>query len=74
MSKDIQTLEERIENALNIAWSYGQTDSDWHKAWVIDQMVQALCGSNESYGKWIAAYESPLSDGDYYVWNKGIAP
>ena len=74
MSKDIKTLEENIETALNIAWSYGQTDGANHKMWVIDQMVKALCGDNKKYGEWIAAYESPLSDGDYYVWNKGIAP
>lgn len=78
MGKDFEAIlkekEERIENALNIAWSYGQTDSAHHKMWVIDQMVRALCGNNEDYGKWIAAYEAPLDDADYYVWDKGIAP
>ena len=53
-------MKENIEKALDIAWQYGQIDGNHHKMWVIDQMVRVLCGSNEEYGKWIAAYEAPL--------------
>lgn len=67
-------MKENIEKALDIAWRYAQIDGDHHKMWVIDQMVRVLCGNNEEYGKWIAAYEAPLDDGDYYIWDKGIAP
>jgi hypothetical protein len=67
-------MEERIKTALDIAWSYAQIDGDWHKMWVIDQMVRVLCGDNESYEKWVAAYEAPITEDDYYVWNCGIAP
>ena len=74
MSKDIKTLEENIENALNIAWSYGQIQGDHYKAWAIDQIVRALCGSESKYKDWVAAYEAPLTGDDYYVWDKGIAP
>ena len=65
--------DERIEGALSIAWSYGQIDGSHHKMWVIDQMVRALCGSEEEYVKWVEEYEAPLL-GDYYKWDIGIAP
>ena len=61
---------DRIEKALEIAWRYSQIGGDHHKAWSIDQMVRALCGSEESYKKWVAEYE----DGGEYSWDEGIAP
>lgn len=65
--------DERIKQALSLAWRYGQIDGGHHKMWVIDQMVRVLCGSNEEYSKWVEAYETP--DGqDYYEWDTGIAP
>lgn len=74
MEEYIKILEENIEKALDIAWSHGQTDGSHHKMWVIDQMVQALCGNKEKYNKWINTYETPLDVEDYYIWDKGIAP
>ena len=65
--------DERIETALNFAWRYGQIDGDHHKLWVIDQIVRALCGSEEEYRNWIEAYETPDGE-DYWVWEIGIAP
>lgn len=67
-------MEYRIKKALEIAWSYGQIDGSHHKMWVIDQMVRALCGSEKEYVKWIETYEEMLDDGNYYVWDKGVAP
>lgn len=64
--------KEKIESALSIAWRYGQIDGDHHKTWVINQIVMALCGEN--YKEWVEAYETPLDDGDYYIWDTGIAP
>ena len=65
--------DKRIESALDLAWQYGQIGGDHHKTWVIDQMVRALCGSQEEYDKWVEVYETP--DGqDYYEWDTGIAP
>lgn len=34
----------RVAEALGIASGYGSIDGAHHKAWVIDQMVRALCG------------------------------
>lgn len=67
-------MEERIEMALEIAWRYGQIDGAHHKAWVIDQMVRALCENEERYKNWVEAYEAPLKYGEYYEWDVGIAP
>jgi len=36
--------QDKIEKALDIAVSYGGTDSEHHLRWVIDQMVRALTG------------------------------
>ena len=70
---DMIKRNEAIRKALELAWQYGQIDGDHHKTWVIDQMVRALCGSDEEYNKWVEAYETP--DGqDYYEWDTGIAP
>lgn len=43
--------DERIKKALDLAWDYAQCDGGHHKMWVIDQMVRALCGSEEEYEK-----------------------
>ena len=67
-------INETIEKALEVARDYGQIDGAHHRAWVIDQMVRALCGSEANYDKWVAEYEKPLEDGDYCAWDCGIAP
>lgn len=67
-------VEERIQKALRVAWSYGQIGGDHHKTWVIDQMVRELCGSEEEYKKWVDLYEAPIGYEDYYKWDIGIAP
>lgn len=67
-------MEDRIKEALKIAWQYGCIDGSHHKMWTIDQMVRALCGSEEKYNKWVDEYETPLPDGDYFEWDCGIAP
>lgn len=66
-----------IANALNIAWDYAQIDGEHHKMWVIDQMVRALCGTEEKYKEWVDMYQEPFSFEsieDYYEWDTGIAP
>lgn len=70
-------MKDRIEKALNIAWQYGTIDGNHHKMWVIDQMVRALCGSEEKYLNWVKLYQTPIVDDeheDYYEWDTGIAP
>lgn len=67
-------MKDNIQKALDIAWQYGQIGGDHHKMWVIDQMVRALCGSEEKYKNWVKAYEFPLTEGEYYVWDTGIIP
>ena len=74
ITKTKSEAEERIKKALKIAWSYGQTEGDHHKAWVIDQMVRELCGNDEEYKKFINIYEAPVGYEDYFKWDVGIAP
>lgn len=61
-------MEKRIEDALDLAWQYGQIDGGHHKMWVIDQMVRVLLG--DEYEKWVQEYEGD----DEYEWDVGIAP
>lgn len=65
--------DERIEKALDLAWSYGTIDGGHHKMWVIDQMVRALCGSEEEYKNWVKKFEEPECE-EYWEWDIGIAP
>lgn len=58
------TAEERIEAALEIAFSEAGYDGSHHKAECIDHMVRALLGDN--YEKWVKAYE-----GEEYTWPTG---
>ena len=61
---------EKIRQALELAFQYGQIDGAHHKDWVIDQMVYALFGDEWEYNKWVKTYEN---DGEY-KWDKGINP
>lgn len=67
-------VDERVEKALEIAFKFASFDGNHHKAWAIDQMVRALCRSEEKYQAWVAEYEKPLENGDRYEWYTGIAP
>ena len=60
-----------LKKALSIAFEYGGTDGDHHKAWVIDQMVRALV--DERYDEIIKAYNDGQDGPDTY-WSEGIAP
>ena len=53
---------------------YAQIDGDFHKAWVIDQMVRALCETNESYNTLIAEACDGEDGPETYDWDCGIAP
>lgn len=63
---------DRIRKALTLANSFGQTDGDHHKAWVIDQMVRALLGSR--YDEWIMLSKAGDKGPNTYEWDEGIAP
>lgn len=76
----VKDENEKIIKALEIAWQYSQIDGAHHKAWVIDQMVRALCGDEETYKLFIDAYTEPFpsevypGEMDHYSWDEGIAP
>jgi len=62
------------KRALDKAYDFGQIDGSHHRLWVIDQMVRDLCGDEDVYKQWVAKFEEPLENGDYYEWDCGIAP
>lgn len=66
------TQDERIERAIAIAQSYGGTDGEHHKMWVIDQMVRALIG--DRYRNWVAATRYGEDGPKTYNWDVGVAP
>jgi len=71
--------KERIRRALEIARS-GMVDGAHHKAWIIDQMVRALTGCEESepesaeYWIWVANTKAGGDGPDTYQWDEGIPP
>lgn len=69
---------EAIEKALEIACAYGNIDGAHHKMWVIDQMVRALCITEDSYDDFVESYATPWFDEDgeeyFELWDTGIAP
>ena len=60
-------LEKLVQDAINLAIRYGQTDGSEHRLWVIDQMVRILAG--DKYDR-IIAY---ACDGDN-EWKVGTPP
>jgi hypothetical protein len=65
--------DERIKEAINIAFKYGQIDGSHHRLWAIDQIVRVLCGDIGTYAKFISDYETD-ENGKEYEWDTGIAP
>lgn len=61
----------RISQALEEAES-GTIDGDWHKMWVIDQMVRKLTGPK--YKQWVKDFENGEEGPETYAWDVGIAP
>lgn len=61
-----------VQEALEIAYRFGQIDGDHHKAWVIDQMVRALTG--DRYDEWVRKARDGADGPETYAWDEGIAP
>lgn len=69
---------DNISDSLDIAFRYGQIDGAHHKMWVIDQMVRALCNTEDAYDDFVESYATPWFDEDgeeyFELWYTGIAP
>lgn len=68
---DYTDLPKRVNRALQIAFECGHFDGAHHKAWVIDQIVQALSGSE--YQRMIRDFCAGEDGPDTYEWPTGIA-
>ena len=68
--------DQNIKTALEFAFEYGNVEGQYHKQWVINEMIRSLLGSQEAYEAWIHDYEKALpgSDAEGFEWDKGIAP
>jgi hypothetical protein len=68
-------LQQRIDDAIDVAFDYGQVVGEQHKLWVIDQMIRKLKGDIESYTDFVREYEQPADDADgVYAWDIGEQP
>lgn len=63
---------DRVELATRLALEYGQIDGNYHKTWVIDQMLRVLTG--DRYAEVITDYRDGEDGPDTYEWDEGIAP
>ena len=61
--------DQRINDAVDLAWRYGNIEGDHHQKWVIDQILRRLLTENE-YARFIHDYE----ESGEYKWDLGIAP
>ena len=70
----MDNLQERINNALDIAADNAHYDGERAKNWTIDQMVRALM-SPEEYAVWVADFQKVAfddnGDGYYTEWETG---
>lgn len=68
----VDTPEQRIAAALELAERCGQFDGAHHKAWVIDQIVRVLAG--DGYERFVAEAKAGEDGPDTYGWDEGIVP
>lgn len=68
-------LEFNIDNAANalmIAAKYGTVEGEYHKSWVLDQIIRSLTG--KQYEKFIEKARELSKDPDNAVWDEGTVP
>lgn len=73
----MEEAEELLEEALtrekqigDLIIEYATIDGEWHKQWVIDQILRVISGVN--YQSWIDSYFTDV-DGVVF-WDAGIEP
>lgn len=62
-------IAERVETAVRTLYEYDWVDGDHHKAWVLDQVMRNLLGSQ--YEGFVRDYNRAVG---YSDWETGIAP
>ena len=73
----VETDADAIRKALDLIFHYGAIDGDWHKQWVLDQVVRALVQAplhDGDYASWVAAYRDGADGPETYEWDEGIPP
>lgn len=69
----IKSLEEKIQNALDIIHNYGGYGGDHHKQWCLNLIVKELAGDS-GYQQWVREYCDGEDGPHTYIWGIGIAP
>jgi len=64
-------MKDKIEKALNVIEEWSFVDGDFHKQWVLDQVVRILA---DDYEEWVSDYQDGEDGPETYDWDKGIAP
>jgi len=76
--QDPEWLNDRIDEALNLAASGIFTDGGHHKQWYLDQIVRVLTGDDKEYRSFRHDHQSVSFDEDgdaiFYEWDEGISP
>jgi hypothetical protein len=67
-----ESIEDRVQLAVDLIARYGQIDGAHHKTWVLDQVVRVLTG--DRYEQVIADYCAGEYGPETYGWDEGIAP
>jgi hypothetical protein len=67
-----ESIDDRVELAIEVLLENGQVDGDHHKMWTIDQALRCLLG--DDYEATIAGYCDGEDGPETYEWDTGIAP
>ena len=72
--REMERIEKRMDDAVELGLRYGGIDGSHHKMWVIDQMLRLLLA--DIYDEKIKENNGPPdADGETeYDWDVGIAP
>lgn len=72
--EELGELHARIDAVFEIIFTYGGDDGADHKAWVLDQVIRSLCGTDSEYERWVRRYQFGPDGPDTYVWDTGVEP
>lgn len=66
--------ENKIQEIRDLIYRFGGIDGAHHKQWLLDQIIQKTCDSQNEYLDWIKQYEDGEDGPKTYEWDRGIVP
>ena len=64
---------EKIDDAVKLAFRYGGIDGSHHKQWLINKILETLLTEDE-YSNFIKIFNSDEDGENMYEWDEGVAP